>query len=303
MSVCKRGEERLITIQFRQQKDAALFYKKLKYYTSSLSAIQVRVTLKPEPLVKISFKEDKEEYVRLYILPVMVEYLLVAVEGKWIKEMIQSMFYYTDEEEQRQIMSIARSIMDGEKTDIPFVPILNQCDPREQLIEQALSNFLTTSISFSFESFLQFRLKDYRFRLVQYVEAAIDEYKLEQEYQNFIENLRSYLYNREALINKVFLVYDKSFLFLDENFNKISEEVLKTTIDEEILSIEDLDIESMVIAPLISIAPTSLVILTDNIDHGMIQTIQNIFLERVSLISLKEFNKEQAKRQKMIRKS
>lgn len=281
----KRGTiYKMITIQFREKKDAVIFFQLLKEYSHpNTEHVHSNIIFEPEVLVKINIKESFDSIISTVIIPVLLKYIIKIVEVRWMKEMIRNMFYFTDEEEQRQIMSIAKSIIDGEKQELPMLPQVKEHLPREKMIEKALKGFLTTSVSFSFESFLQFRLKEYRFRLVQYIEAAIDEYKLEQEYQNFVENLRRYVYGRESLMDTIHLVYEQDFKFFDRNLNEISSEQLKYIIDEQLLQIEDIDTESLVIAPLISIAPKTVYLYTDQIDDGLVQTIQNIFLERVVL--------------------
>jgi len=277
----------MITIQFREKKDAVIFFQLLKEYSHpNTEQVHSNIIFEPEVLVKINVKESFDSIISTVIIPVLLKYIIKIVEVRWMKEMIRNMFYFTDEEEQRQIMSIAKSIIDGEKLELPLI---KEHLPREKMIEKALKGFLTCSVSFSFESFLQFRLKEYRFRLVQYIEAAIDEYKLEQEYQNFVENLRRYVYGRESLMDTIHLVYEQDFKFYDRNVNEISTEQLKYMIDEQLLQVEDIDTDSLVIAPLISISPRTIYLYTDNIDYGLIQTIQNIFLERVELRSMSAF--------------
>ncbi len=283
----------MITIQFREKKDAALLFQLIKEHNHpNTEHVHSNIIYEPRVLVKINFKESFETIISTVIIPVLLKYILKIVEVRWMKEMIRNMFYFSDEEEQRQIMSVARSIIDGEKHEVPMISKMNEHLPREKMIENALQDFLTASVSFSFESFLQFRLKEYRFRLVQYIEAAIDEYKLEQEYQNFVENLRRYVYSKDALMETIHLVYEGEFYFFDRNLNEISQEELKYLIDEQLIKIEDIDTDSLVIAPLISIAPRTIYLYTDFVDHGLVQTIQNIFLERVELLPLNAFHQK-----------
>lgn len=290
MKTAKGGPLKMITIQFREKKDAALLFQLIKEHNHpNTEHVHLNIIYEPRVLVKINFKKSFETIISTVIIPVLLKYIIKIVEVRWMKEMIRNMFYFSDEEEQSQIMSIARSIIDGEKHEVPMLSQLNEHLPREKIIENALQDFLTASVSFSFESFLQFRLKEYRFRLVQYIEAAIDEYKLEQEYQNFVENLRRYVYTKEALMETIHLVYEEEFFFFDRNLNKISQEELKYLIDEKLIKVEDIDMDSLVIAPLISIAPKTIFLYTDFIDHGLVQTIQNIFLERVEVQSLQSF--------------
>lgn len=298
MQTQQKGDHiKMITIQFREKKDAALLFQLIKEHSHpNTEHVHSNIIYEPEVLVKINFKESFETIISTVIIPVLIKYIIKIVEVRWMKEMIRNMFYYTDEEEQREIMSIARSIIDGEKHEVPMISAeWNEDLSREKMIESALRAFLTASVSFSFESFLQFRLKEYRFRLVHYIEAAIDEYKLEQEYQNFVENLRRYVYTKDSLMEMIHLVYDEEFFFFNRNLHEISHEELKYLIDGQLIKVEDIDTDSLVIAPLISIAPKTIYLYTDLIDHGLIQTIQNIFLERVVLQPLHSFKQIEGK--------
>ena len=279
----------MITIKFRHVEKAKIVRKLIVQHKDYSKNMNVKVKSEYEPLLRIDWTHYHPSYIEELIIPVLKEFIITFVEGEWIKEMISSLFYFTDEEEQQQIMSITRSILEGEKTDLPSVNPYETYSLREKMIDEALRNFITKGVSFSFESFLQFRLKDYRQHLLTYVEAAIDEYKLEQEYQTFIENLRRYVFEKESLISTLHLLHEKSFTFFDETLNRIHDKKLEELIDTSLLNVEEIDLESLVIAPLISIAPRSIHLYTDCLDHGMIQTIQNIFFERVNLHTVEEF--------------
>ena len=59
---------------------------------------------------------------------------------------------------------------------------------------------------------MTFRLAKYYERLRSYVEAAIDEYKMEQEYQTFIQSLRDYVMSKEPMLDHVHIVHDGYFV-------------------------------------------------------------------------------------------
>lgn len=282
------GGKTLITIQFRDRKDALNIYERLQKYDKR-KELYIRMIHEPENLLKISWNSGSDHSLYSIIIPVLSKYIMTVIEMKWMKEMIRTMFYYTDIEEQQQILSVARAIIDGEKKDIPEPPLLNTDSTRDNVINNALTNFLTSSVSFSFESFLQFRLKDYKSHLLHYVETAIDEYKLEQEYQTFIENLRQYIFKNKTIMDNIHLLHDQTFQFFDSEFKRIDESLLRQVIDHAFVEAEGIDVESLVIAPLISMAPKNVFIYTNEVDHGIIQTIQNIFQERVSIYEKNKF--------------
>lgn len=76
-------------------------------------------------------------------------------------------------------------------------------------------------------SFQTFRLGNYYEQLREYVEAAIDEYKMEQEYQNFIQTLRDYVTSNTPRMEKVHIVHDGTFTLWELRY--VSEREQKNT--------------------------------------------------------------------------
>lgn len=278
----------MITIQFKKANHALKVYQLLLNHECYSTSLPVYLERGTESHLKIDLDEQHQKYIKIWLIPVIKCFITSVIEGNWIKEMIRFMFYFTDEEEQNQIMSITRSLVDGELTEVPIASRLTE---RECIIEKSLAHFITTSVAFSFESFLHFRLKEYRNLLLEYVEAAIDEYKLEQEYQNFIENLRSYVTYKETSFDTIHILHNKDFEFFDEHYQRFTKSELNRLIDPTITLIEEIDFESLIIAPLISMSPKEIYLYTNEHDHGVVQTIQKIFFERVQFYPKEAFYK------------
>ncbi|WP_207633522.1 sporulation protein YtxC [Escherichia coli] len=115
---------------------------------------------------------------------------------------------------------------------------------------------------------------------------AIDEYKMEQEYQMFIETLRQQVSSRKSRLSCVHLIFDESFIFYDDKGRRLKQEKLVQYIDEELLKQNDVYIDTKVIAPLLSISPKKIYLYTKEQDHNMIITLRNVFQERVQLHGL-----------------
>ncbi|MFC0270254.1 putative sporulation protein YtxC [Metabacillus herbersteinensis] len=214
------------------------------------------------------------------VIPSLVHYILEYKEHQIMLSIIRENYYFIEHEEQQQILHIAQSIIEGERKEIPRV---NQFQPREEFILEALRQFLTPPLSFTFQSFLQFRLQHYVKRLREYVEVAIEEYKLEQEYQTFIQSLRDYITDRESKIDTLTIHHQERFILYDEQLNEISELDIKNYIDRTFIYKHPMYIDSNLLAPIVSIAPKMIHLYSNDPDHGMIQTIQNIFQERVKI--------------------
>jgi putative sporulation protein YtxC len=283
----------LIEIYFQEKTDAQNVYKYLCKYQQRHDIQSIEITYDDGNLVSIVPLNNSDfSVVPEVLIPVLIKFIIHLKEDQWMLSLISNMFYFNDVEEQQQILQIAQSIIDGERSDIPNIgPMM----PRETFIEEALKEFLQQSVSFSFESFVKFRLRKYHDRLLQYVELAIEEYKLEQEYQNFIQSLRDFVRDREPKLTNIHLLHDQQFIFMDDQLCEITREEIVKLIDRKLIQSHPMYIDSTVLAPLVSISPSAIYIYTNNADEGMIQTIQNIFQERVRIFSLSYLEKMRRK--------
>lgn len=282
-------------MHFLEMTDAQKMYKGLLAKAKALSIDYIDV-VNEENVVSVFISEQTQYVVQVVFVPVMTEFIINNKEDSWILDYIENLFYFTDYEEKKQILEIAKALMDGNNPDIPLV---QEVVPRKQLIAEAIHDFLEIPISFSFESFLKFRMRTYNEALLQIVESAIDEYKLEQEYQTFIQGLREFREKREPKIDQLHIFHDEQFYFYNQEFNEIKRDELFKYIDRKLILHQPMYIDSAVLAPLVSIAPKSISIYTDQIDNGMVQTIHNIFLENVTIYTKKSFENRRIKAKKL----
>ncbi|WP_051348553.1 sporulation protein YtxC [Peribacillus kribbensis] len=218
------------------------------------------------------------------------KFITAAKVFSWIEGIIRAKFYYQDQHEIDQIAYIARSIYETSETYQN-----NKTHTEDRIIiAEHLRGMLLSGVSFSFDSFATFRLKGRQEALLPVVEQAIDEYKLEQDYQNFIQTLREYMCAQTSKLSALHLLHDGLLHFYTDSFKKLESGELFKFIDRKLLSENPMYIDSGTIAPLISIAPQKLFVYTDELESGLIQTITRIFEERSVLKSKKSFFKEKA---------
>ncbi|MDX8359335.1 putative sporulation protein YtxC [Cytobacillus sp. IB215316] len=274
----------MIEIYFQNKLDASEVCERLK----SGADHSVLITYDFAHLVKIGPDKDMKKIIDMLVIPVLLNYIIDKKEDEWLQSFIVNSFYFKNTDEQRQIIEIAHTIFNGERNDLPAMKCARS---RITLIRQSLEDFLHESISFSFDSFIRFRLKKYFEQLLEYTELAIDEYKLEQEYQNFIQTLRDLLHVRQAVYSKIHLLHDNGHLFhfFNDRYVQLQREDLTKQIDRKMMISQSIYIDSSVIAPLVSLAPQSVMIYSDEIDHSLIQTIHNIFQERVKIYPKQDF--------------
>jgi putative sporulation protein YtxC len=285
-----KGGTTLIEIYFEQANDAEKLFSVLKQNQQSEKDPLFQLACNGDSRVTIYVHKNIREDISFFLIPSITTFIIRFIEDRLLLSIISGTFYFKDEEEQQQILQLAHSFIDGERCD--YRSDHERVVPRETLIEEALSLFLKDDLSFSFESFVKFRLKQYMDRLQHYVELAIDEYKLEQEYQNFIQMLRDCLQSRQPKLLTVHLVHDPpTFIFYDEQFREMTTNELKYLIDRTLIVSQPMYIDSSVLAPLVSIAPQKIYLYTTHEDDGMVQTIQNVFQERIHLCHPADFCK------------
>ncbi|TLS39157.1 putative sporulation protein YtxC [Pseudalkalibacillus caeni] len=272
----------MIAISFRHQSDAVFVHTRLNQKLSGKGLLK-SVSAAIEKTCIIVIKTTPLIYKR-QVLPclakALTECVLEKYEMNWYEQMIEHQFYFKEKEEQREIISLAMAISARERPDIPETA---KIPAGKDLLFNAFYAFLKEECSFSFDSLIRFRLKDYFLTLKELVGIAIDEYKLEQEYQNFIDHLRHSVQKRHPVKVEINLLYDKYFLFYDEHFRLLGNNYLKSFIDEEIRHFNGFEIDPCVLGPLIGLAPRRICVYTNEIDLGLLQTIQNVFQERVEI--------------------
>ncbi|MCP8967412.1 putative sporulation protein YtxC [Ectobacillus ponti] len=276
----------MIEIHFEEEHEAKIVYEHIMAGTRRQgSAADVQMSAKT---VTVHVPAAEERYVADIVIPSLVRFILEVKENQWLLSILREAFYFEDPEEQQQIIHIIHSILDGERQDIPG---LAGESTRTELLLHSLQDVVCGPVSFSFQSYTMFRLKEYTAYLSYLVEAAIDEYKLEQEYQTFVETLRQIIGRRKARLSVLHLVHDGSFLFYDEKGTRLTQDRLLQYIDESIVHTRGMYIDANVIAPLLAISPGTIHLYTAHVDHNMVITIRNVFQERVKLYHVHEFPK------------
>ncbi|WP_246941081.1 putative sporulation protein YtxC [Bacillus pinisoli] len=239
----------------------------------------------------IKINQNEELTIQTYIVPALAKFILKVKEPEFIRHLLETTFFFHDKSEQQQIIQMLYAIVGEEEAS--FHPQLREGYRREEILTQALTMFLSQHVYFSFEAFLKFRLKDYYSRLLDYIEVAIDEYKLEQDYQDFIESLRKYIATKTITsFSRVHVVYENErFLFYDENLKSFTYHLEQ--LEDDFISIKGFEVDQDLVAPLLLLCPKQIDLYVQDLDQGMIQTVINIFQERVTIHPYKRFSELQ----------
>ncbi|MFZ7945634.1 putative sporulation protein YtxC [Neobacillus sp. 19] len=267
-------------IIFQSKLDARKFYHHLLKYVPYNPEKETILLLEDRHIVKLVNSSTSLEGFEV-LKTAFYDYITSIKRNDWFREIIRNQYYFEDLEEIQQIMEIIYSIIEGQREDLAV--FLKETSGELELIKAAINQIFQGDVSFSFDSFLKFRLRPYLQILEGYVELAIDEYKMEQEYQMFVQMLRDFLMNREPKMESLHLLFDEEITFYNEQFSEMKRGELARMIDRKLLVNHPVYVDSASIAPLLSLAPTTIFIYTKNPDEPLVRTIKNIFEERVNI--------------------
>lgn len=266
------GEDEPLDIAFETRQEAVDFYRGLPStfrQTASVLLINSRLAVFPEN------ESEYKEFARF-----ISRFIIDRYEKKWLTEIIERHYFFSEPEEKVAILGIVAAIFAGEKNDLPQTDGLPD---RKQLIIDSLADILTEHGTLSFQSILRFRLTAYREGLRRFVEIAIDEYKLEQEYQVFIDKLRRIIRAYKPLCEKI-EVFDESPFKLFDDHHRLIRNVQSVRSFYPLLKQWGIEAEPSIILTLIALAPKQVVVYTDRPEHGMMKTLHQVFEDRVCFL-------------------
>ncbi|WP_258311588.1 putative sporulation protein YtxC [Terrilactibacillus laevilacticus] len=261
----------LITITFSSRQEVMSLHKKLSLAKMKSLHMELKdQTLKIEATIK-------ERTCRTELIKLFIDFIMDMFEKKWLVDILENQFYFKYPEEKEEILDIVYAIFDGEKEDLPDVEHLPN---RREIIARDLDEIFLHSSTFSFESLKTFRLSKYRACLRRYVELAIDEYKLQQEYLTFVDKLRRIIRSYRSLHHTIYVLDDKPFRLFDEN-HKLIQNTHSIRSFYPLLKQWGIDAEPSILLTLIGLAPQYVNVYTDRPDTGMMRTLKHVFEERV----------------------
>lgn len=267
-------------IIFQSKDDAARCYHHL-LSNLSFAANNEKILLNEERnIVKIVPELHKEPCFH-QIKRAFCEFVTKIKRDDWFRKILQENYFFHAPEEQLDILEIIYSILEGEREDLKVFLEKSNEEPK---ITEAVEHFFQENLTVSFDSFIKFRLRPYLLELERYVKVSIDEYKMEQEYQVFVQTLREFLRGREPKMDSLHLLFDEDITFYNAGFQEMKRGELAKMIDRKLLFNHPVYVDSASIAPLLSIAPTAIFLYTKDPDAPLVRTIKNIFEERVSIL-------------------
>ncbi|MCJ7839762.1 putative sporulation protein YtxC [Lederbergia sp. NSJ-179] len=224
---------------------------------------------------------NKDQYVSA-----LIQYIQKVKRNEWVDYVLQKNYKYENEDERHDIIEIVTQMFNGERKELTA---LTGVIEEEILIKEAVVDLLDFKGAVAFDSFLKFRLREYFKHVTTYLGVAIDEYKMEQDYQVFVQTLRDYLQGRHTKQSIVHLILERPVTFYDDALEEMTQEKINALLDPRLLSNHPVYVDSAVIAPLLSMAPNKIFLYTEDEDQPLIRTLKNIFEERMTIFSSSYF--------------
>lgn len=208
------------------------------------------------------------------MMDVFLQHRLVTIIN-WI---IKEKYYYSNPTEIERILELTRWIIEGDDEDSKH--IRGSITVKEFFYESFLKALRETNV-IHYDSLMKFRIKSYEAYLQTYVGLAIDEFKQEEDHQAFIEMLRSYIKEQNALFDEVHILQANNFMFYKKTGRLFTQLELQNIKREKPLYVFGLDINEWNLSPLIAMAPEKIYIYGDDPSEAKTLTIINIFEEKV----------------------
>lgn len=277
----------MLTLYFDSQEEHIHWHVLCKDGHSIIQQAMKSVDTEGQRYVSFLWEPNQERIFTHAIIRVLYTFFSSYHLENRIREVVQERFFYEDKDEIDQITEMAIMLWEGEAV---YHGAGNLPERLRKEMLSLIQEMVENRTPFSFQSLWKFRLKGMEPHIMTLVGTAIDEYKLEQDYQEFISVLRSFLASQSSTAEEVHLVYDTEFHFYNQQLQLISKQELMKSIDRKLMAESPIFIDSNTIAPLVSMAPKKVFLYTSEEDNGIIQTLRRIFEERIILEDISQFD-------------
>lgn len=210
----------------------------------------------------------------------LADYILEMKEGALLRGIIAKDFHYDRLDELDKIEQYCIQILQesSEELGIPEDRLR-----RKRLIVSELEQYFEENTSVHVDGFIRFRLNAYTDELREIAEYAVDEYILDQQYQEFISLLKYFVFVQETKIPVAHLMHqgEHQFMLLNEHMRPIETKHMTSVVME--MADHDMEMEDMIVSTLINVSPQKIYIHTRQPELQVIRTIQQIFDNRAHI--------------------
>jgi putative sporulation protein YtxC len=218
-------------------------------------------------------------------------YILTELEPLLLKAIIRKQFHYEEDKEIETVDLYCRNLLygtlfpavDEERVDSDM--LRTDRERRKSKVADELEQYLASHTRINLDGFVTFRLSTYWEELREVVAYAVDEYVMDQQYQEFISLLKYFVRMQEIKLPIVHVLHKggSEFALYDDQF-ELLEAVPTDRIVAEMLETE-MNMEDMIVSTLITVSPQQIVIHTRQPELPVMRTLETIFELRVQLCS------------------
>lgn len=236
-----------------------------------------RLTIESSPLNEIAFQAIAKGLVHVYL----TYRLRIA-----LNEIIRHNYYFSNRHEVEKIYEHAEWIVTGEDRDSL---IIRKNKHPIQLLRAIFLMHIRNAKQVNFASIIKSGMKAFKQDLIDYVGLAIDEFKREEEHQAFLNMVREYITKKAPVIPIIHVVHGNEFSYYSADGGEWSVREIRTLMKKTPLNLLGFPDEEWTLAPLIAMAPEIIILYANDPSSPKIQTVLNVFQERVIIRSFKEF--------------
>ncbi|QGQ95246.1 putative sporulation protein YtxC [Paenibacillus psychroresistens] len=229
-----------------------------------------------------SWKHSEKIEISEILARAVADHIIAHKEIELLRSLICEDFSYQNEPEINKIIRYCNQMLNNEDDSLYVAD--HGKNRRALTISNEIKQFFKKNNDLNLDGFLEFRLKEYKEELREVVEYAVDEFIMDKQYQEFIALLKYFVFIQEAKIPVVHLMHKggHEFVLFNEQMTPMDLKATEDSFKIEILD-QEFNFEDLVVSTLISIAPQEIHIHTREPEVQVIQTIMQIFENRVQI--------------------
>lgn len=229
---------------------------------------------------EMSFRnyERVKSMLKNYVAQMLAEHIVIREEKTLIRKIVNRNYYYFSEQERAAIYDNSLKLLNSEgHNDFSYTVRLNR-------ILAKFQEYFDIHHELVLNGFIAFQLKDYRDRLSEIVDKAVDEYMMDMEYKEFVRVLRYFVDVQETQVDEAHIVLGDgdTFKIRDSRGRSIHNQYLETLM----IRSDEINYEDLLISALITIAPRTITLHFASVSAkapAVVETIKNVFAGRVEV--------------------
>lgn len=199
-----------------------------------------------------------------------------------VKQIIENVYLYQLDAEIDRIYEHTTEIV---SLDMFAATLFGEGISLKEYIKRLFDKQVQANYKVYFDSLVTFCTKPLKSCLVEAVALGIDEFKREEEYQEFLESVRTFITRRGVRTSELHIVQADQFTFYKANGMQYSTLELKNEMYHAALYIVGLDENEMNLAPVITLSPKKIYIYGNDPTDPKTLSLISLFQEKVEFVS------------------